>query len=237
MPLVACQSDQLDGRVFLSTIESSDGTAVGIAIDFIPTAGDFDPNRIELAIDVRGDRLIWNAQDFASACIRLPARRLDLLASDGKLDPTSRVTVSAQLIKSGGGTSVSSGGTPAGGAAGANSAGQMSTGGVDSAAGTSSSLVPPIGACTGQILDDAVWPTSGAQVVNLGGSGGGGSPNGGSSGTSGGEAGMRSYGMSGEAGGGAGGTGGGGTGGGAGGTGGGAGGTGGNAGAEAGAGG
>jgi len=180
--VVGCRSDELEGRVFLSGIVTADGTAVGVAVDFIPTAGGFDADKVQLAIDVQGDELAIGAEHTASACLQLPSKRLNLLAFDGVLETTSRVRVQAFRIDSTshkGSVGVAAGSSSADGKGGSSGAGGATAGGggvstavTTGGAGGASTLLPS-SACTGTLLDDAVWPTRGAHVfVSMGGSGG-----------------------------------------------------------------
>ncbi len=158
---LACsdESGDVDGRLFVAPLTASDGTAVGLAVDFIPTSG--DPSRIDqIELEV-----VSSGAEFLDAgdrvCMRFARTgRLSLLAASGQLEPTARVILRARH--------------------------PSLTNGVDGGAGAGGTAGNENPTCTGALIDDAAWPTRGAQVVVLPGTGGaqasGGSSTGGGAG-------------------------------------------------------
>jgi hypothetical protein len=181
-----CSSDELEGRLFLSSIQTADGTTVGLAIDFVPTSGTFSAQKVQIAIDVDGDQLWFGEQAVSSACIGLPAQRLNFLAVDGELDATSRVRVQAfRLDKERPDSNTAGGGSGQAGAetSGVGGVAPTHAGGAAASGGVAPSAVRSSSACGGTLLDDAVWPTRGARVGARTGTGGtSGSSNGGTAG-------------------------------------------------------
>jgi hypothetical protein len=166
---VACDDENpdLQGKLLVGTIAAEDGTAVGLAIEFLRTSGAReDVDAITLQIVAQGDQFLSATGPASILCLRFPASgRLSLLAQDGKLDASSRISLTAHYPSE----------PRAPGAA------------VDGRASDTASDAP---SCTGLSIDDAVWPTRGAQVIPIaegtGGSGNGGSGVGGSGGAGGG---------------------------------------------------
>lgn len=158
----SCSDDErgLEGRLLVGMIAAEDGTAVGLAVEFLRTSGDANqlPN-VGLLVVAQGDTLLSDAGAAASLCLAFPSSgRLSLLAYDGKLDSSSRLLLRAYLPDP------------------AADAGALSAGAREPE-------------CSGTVIDDAVWPTRGAQVIPLPEGTGGSTGGGGSGGTSGGESG------------------------------------------------
>jgi hypothetical protein len=145
----ACEGDDgtIDGRIFLAPIASETGTNVGLAVDFRRTRGPReDVERLGLRVlSTVGLFLSGNAVDPSKdLCLQFPSSgRLSLMA-EGDLQPSARVRVSVHR--------------PVDVARGTSSAGSRSDGGAPS---TESD------ACSGAMIDDAAWPTRGAQVIVL----------------------------------------------------------------------
>lgn len=160
----ACTDEdrQLRGRLLVGTIAAEDGTAVGLAVEFLRTSGSRDAMRdVALEVFAQGDLLLSSTGAAAALCLPFSeSGRVSLLAQDGKLDASSRVMLVAHY--------------------------QPVSEATD-AGNNSATAAAPI-SCAGLVIDDAVWPTRGAQVIPLpatGGAGGigGAGGAGGSSGT------------------------------------------------------
>jgi hypothetical protein len=177
---MSCSDDalRLHGRLLVGTIAAEDGTAVGLAVEFLRTSGDRDAIRnISLQAFVSGDRFFGSSGPSSAVCLSFSdSGRVSLVAEDGLLDTTSRVVLTAHYPPEPGSTNA-----PAEANADAGSV----------AAGVS---------CTGSVIDDAVWPTRGAQVIRVEENGGAGGSTAGAGGTGGGAAGAAGSGAGGSGG-------------------------------------
>ena len=137
---------ELRGRLFVAQIAGADGTAVGLAVDFIRTSGPRDAVKtVELSVIAHGAEFVGVS---LPTCVRFSDSGRLSFQSETSLPTTARVVLTAHQP---GETSALS----AAGAAGAAGAADDET--TDVAAPT----------CKGAVLDDAVWPTKGAQVTPL----------------------------------------------------------------------
>lgn len=152
-------SDGVDGQVFISGVKDAGGKTIGVSIDFVPATRDAILRKVELDIYARGASFDVDGASVSAACIPLPASgRATLHASSAELTADARVRVIARHA-------------PSRASRGSSTAG---------AAGTSESQ-----GCTGDPIDDAVWPNTGANVPPGVGGGGGSGGEGGAAGVSG----------------------------------------------------
>jgi len=157
------RSTAYEGRVYLAPLRAESGINVGLSIDYI-AAPDSNRDVHLVEVEVQASGVAFAEGGPSRLCLRLPdSGRRGLLADASGLGATARVRVIAHAPP-----------TPGAGGAG--------TGGTS---GQDSSLAPT---CSGAEIDDAVWPTVGAQAEPeppTGGAGGAG----GETGSSGGQAG------------------------------------------------
>lgn len=151
------QDAEITGRLFVAPINALDGTAVGLAVDFIRTSGATEGVE-DIELEVLSDGVEFLGSRPGPLCLRFPrSGRLSMLARGGTLDARARVILRARRpLEAADEIPEGTAGSPTAGAAGAliaASSGEHLT-------------------CRGKILDDAVWPTRGAQTVPLPASGG-----------------------------------------------------------------
>lgn len=137
-------SNEFKGRIFVAPLNNSSGEFVGLAVDYLPVSGSRD--EIELVeVKIVSPTAHFIGVKEVNDCIRMPSSgRMTLIDASGSISASERVFLAAYAPVE-----------------------DLSTQGEGGAGGGNVGGTRPPPTCTGALLDDVAWPTTGAKVVQL----------------------------------------------------------------------
>jgi hypothetical protein len=90
-----CSTPQIEGRLFISGVQSSNSVVDALAVDFISTQGNLSTSNVRLTVATTVP-LQFEAISGSPNCLQLPeSGRVELLAAVGQIGPDARVSVTA----------------------------------------------------------------------------------------------------------------------------------------------